>query len=178
MEEETMSDPLGKVTEGKDIVGKIQNFLAGFIGYIDRERRRDADKLLRETVAQRYEEQWDRISELQRQFVSEGAIESVDDLEAAAIKLRGFIDRVDGAAYGYAGFFDAVRVHKEELESLYEYDLALLEGVDKVSNAIDNIASSVGTDGLPAAIRNLVTICQEAVDIYNRRDEVILATGN
>jgi hypothetical protein len=162
MEEETMSDPLGKVTEGKDIVGKIQNFLAGFIGYIDRERRRDADKLLRETVAQRYEEQWDRISELQRQFVSEGAIESVDDLEAAAIKLRG----------------DAVRVHKEELESLYEYDLALLEGVDKVSNAIDNIASSVGTDGLPAAIRNLVTICQEAVDIYNRRDEVILATGN
>ncbi len=173
-----MSDPLGKVTEGKDLVGKIQNFLSGFIGYIDRERRRDADKLLRETVAQRYEEQWARISQVQRQFISEGNLELVDDLEAAAIKLRGFIDRVNGAAYGYAGFFDAVRVHKDELESLYEFDLALLEGAGGISGAIDNVAASVGTDGLPAAIRHLVTVSQESVDIFNRRDEVILATGN
>jgi hypothetical protein len=173
--EKAMSDPLGKVTEGKDIVGKIQNFLSGFIGYIDKDRRRDADKMLRETIAQRYEELWSRISELQRQLVSEGKLELVDDLESAAIKLRGFINRIKGAAYGYTGFFDAVRVNKEELERLYAYDLALLEGVDQLSSAIDNVAASFGTDGLPAAIRHLVTLSQEANDAYARRDEVILA---
>ncbi len=123
-----MSDPLGKITEGKDLIGKVRNFLAGFIGYFDRENRREADKLLRETIAQRYEEQWGRISELQRQFVSEGQLELIDDLEAAAIKLRAFIDRVKGASYGYAGFFDAVRINRDELERIYEYDIALLEG--------------------------------------------------
>jgi hypothetical protein len=171
-----MSDPLGKVTEGKDLIGKIRNFLAGFIGYIDREGRRDADKILRETVAQRYEEQWSRISELQRQLVSEGNIEYVDDLEAAAIKLRGFVDRVKGAAYGYAGFFDAVRIHKEELEKLYEFDLALLEGVGRIASAVDNASASVGTDGFPASIRHLTNLSQEAIDTYNRRDEVIIAS--
>ncbi len=42
-----MGDPLGKITEGKDALGKIRNFLAGFVGYVDRENRREADKLLR-----------------------------------------------------------------------------------------------------------------------------------
>jgi hypothetical protein len=41
----------------------------------------------------------------------------VDDLEGAAIKLRQFIDRVRTASYGYAGFFDAVKVRSEELDT-------------------------------------------------------------
>lgn len=172
-----MSDPLGKITEGKDLIGKIRNFIAGFVGYVDRENRREADKILRETTAQRYEEVWSRISELQRQLISEGKLELVDDLEASAIKLRAFIDRTKGASYGYAGFFDAVRVHSEELERIYEYDIALLEGVQKLTDAVDNVAASIGTDGLPAAIRHLVSLSQETIDTYNRRDEVILATS-
>jgi hypothetical protein len=178
-EEERMeSDPLGKITEGKDLIGKVRNFLSGFVGYVDRENRREADKLLRETIAQRYEEQWSRISELQRQLISAGQLELVDDLEAATIKLRAFVDRVKGASYGYAGFFDAVRIHSDELEKVYEYDIALLEGAQNIAGAVDNVAASIGSDGLPAAIRHLISLSQEAIDVYNRRDEVILTTGS
>ena len=173
-----VSDPLGKITEGEDLIGKVRNFLAGFVGYVDRENRREADKLLRETIAQRYEEQWGRISELQRQLVSEGQLELVDDLEAATIKLRAFVDRVKGASYGYAGFFDAVRIQSDELAKVYEYDAALLEGAQNIANAVDNVAASFGSDGLPASIRHLISLSQEAIDVYNRRDEVILTTGS
>ena len=170
-----MSDPYGKITEGKDLIGKIRNWLAGFTGYVQRENRRDADKLLRETVAQRYEEQWNRISQLQRQLIADGKLELVDDLEAANIKLRAFVDRARHASYGYSGFFDAVRVNQAELTKIYEYDATLLENVKKISDAVDNLNASLGTDGLPAAIRNLVSLSQEVVDAYNRREEVILA---
>jgi hypothetical protein len=171
-----MSDPLGKITEGKDLIGRIRNFLSGFTGYLDRENRREADKLLRQTIAQRYEEQWDRISQLQRQLISEGRLELVDDLEAANIKLRAFVDRARHASYGYSGFFDAVRVNEAELTRIYEFDSALLENVTKLAGAVDNVGASIGTDGLPAAIRNLVTLSQDSVDAFNRREEVILAT--
>ncbi|MCJ7708754.1 MAG: hypothetical protein MUO38_14200 [Anaerolineales bacterium] len=170
-----MSDALGKITEGKDLLGKIRNFLSGFVGYVDRENRREADKLLRGTIASRYEEQWSRLSEIQRQLIGSGQLEYVDDLEAAAIKLRTFVDRIKGASYGYAGFFDAVHINKGELEKIYAYDLALLENAQKISAGVDNVAASVGSDGLPAAIRNVVGQSQEVIDIYNRRDEVILA---
>ena len=168
-------DPLGKITEGKDLLGKIRNFLSGFVGYVKREDRREADKLLRESIALRYETQWSRISALQRQLIGSGQVELLDDLEAAAIKLRAFIDRVKGAAYGYAGFFDAVRINQPELEKLYAYDLALLESAQKLAGAVDNVEASLGTDGLPAADRNLVALSQDAVDTYDRRDEVLLS---
>lgn len=169
-----MSDPLGKITEGKDLLGKIRNFLAGFVGYVDRENRRAADKILRETIAARYEEQWARISEAQRQLIAEGKLEFVDDLEAAAIKLRAFIDRVKTGAYGYSSFFDAVSINSDELEKLYAYDAALLEGAEEIGRAIDNVVASLGTDGLPAALRNLTALAQQAVDAYNQREEAIM----
>lgn len=170
-----MTDPLGKITEGKDLLGKIRNFLAGFVGYLDRENRREADKMLREDLARRYRDLWGRVSQLQRQLTAEGQLEWVDDLEGAAIKLQTFADRIQGAAYGYSGFFDAARVNERELTQLYQYDLALLEGVDRLSSAIDNVAASAGADGMPAAVRHLVSLSQESVDAFNRREQVVLA---
>ncbi|NMB59885.1 MAG: hypothetical protein GYA12_12005 [Chloroflexi bacterium] len=169
-----MSDFLGRVTEEQDIFKKILGKIPGFSGYFDRQNRRAADQLLRQVVADRFEEQWQRLSGLQRDLISQGEIASVDDLEAAAIKLRQFVDRVRTAAYGYAGFFDAIKINQEELAQLYQYDLSLLESVDAVKNAIDNVETSVGSDGLPAAIRNLVSVAQQSVEAFNRRSEVIM----
>ena len=169
-----MTDPLGKITEGKGLVGKIRNFLSGFLGYVDQGNRRDADKMLRDVIAQRFEEQWGRISGLQRDFISQGEIEYVDDIEAAAIKIRTFADRIKTASYGYAGFFDAVNIKSEELEKIYAFDLELLEKCEQLVRAVDNVEQSIGTDGLPASIRNLVSLSQEVIDTYNRRDEVVL----
>ncbi|MEX0787292.1 MAG: hypothetical protein WD906_00315 [Anaerolineales bacterium] len=170
-----MTDPLGKITEGKDLLGKIRNFLAGFVGYVDRENRREADKMLREDLARRTREQWSRISDVQRQLAGAGQLEWLDDLEAAAIKLQTFADRIQGAAYGYSGFFDAARVNERELSQLYQYDLTLLEGVQRVSSAVDNVAASMGTDGMPAAVRNVVSLSQECIDAFDHREEVVLA---
>jgi hypothetical protein len=164
-----------KITAGKDFLTKIAGKVPGFSGYIERQDRRNSDKLLREVIAARFEEQWGRVSGLQREFISAGEIGRVDDLERAAIKLRTFTDRVRTASRGYSGFFDAVKINQEELTRLYEYDNTLLEMVEEVGRAIDHVAASVGTDGLDAAIRNLESVAQQCIDAFNRREEVVLS---
>lgn len=164
-----------KVQSDMDPFKKIASKIPGFSGYIERQSRRDADKLLREQIADRFDEQWQRISALQRQFISEGEIAYVDDLEAAAIKLRQFIDRVRRAPRGYSSMFEAVKINEEELAQLYVYDAAMLELVDEVSRAIDNVEASIGSDGLPAALRNLSSVAQQCVEVYNRRSEAVYA---
>jgi hypothetical protein len=172
-----MSDQLfGKISSEMDPFKQILSKIPGFSGYMERQNRRDSDKLLRETVADRFEEQWQRISSLQREFISQGEITYVDDLEAAAIKLRAFIDRVRRATRGYSGLFDAVKINETELAQLYQYDATLLNQVDEISRAIDNVEASVGSDGLPAAIRHLTTVAQQAVQAFDRREEVIIGT--
>ena len=168
-----MSDILNKIREDQDVFGKLLSKVPGFNGYIDRENRRSADKILRESIASRFEEQWRRISGLQRDLISQGGLAYIDDMEGAAIKLRQFIDRVKTASYGYAGFFDAVKVNSEELEQIYQYDLWMLSLVDEIARAIDNVEAAMGTDGLAASIRGLTRLAREAVEAFEKRSQVI-----
>lgn len=169
-----MDDFLQRVSGQEDFFKKILPKLPGFKGYIDREDRRAADKLLRESIADRFESLWGRISDLQKDAIAGGNLEIVDDLESAAIKIRQFIDRVRTASYGYAGFFDPIKIKTDELDQIYQYDFQLLSMEDEVSNGIDNVSASFGTDGLPASIRHLTTVAQNCLDSFDRRKEVII----
>jgi hypothetical protein len=163
-----------KVTEDMDPFKKILNKVPGFGGYIERQKRRDSDKLIREYLFDQFRKLEGRVSRMQRDFISQGEIKYVDDLEATAIKLRTFADRIKTAARGYSGLFDAVNVNEAELTQIYEYDSSMLDLVDEVDRAIDNVESSVGTDGLPAAIRHLETKAGDCIQAFNDRENVIL----
>lgn len=173
-----MSDLYDKVTGYQDIFKKILGKVPGFSGYIERQNRRASDKLLREAVANHFEEQWQRISGLQRDLISQGGIAYVDEMEGAALKLRQFIDRVRTASYGYSGLFDAIKINENELAQLYQYDLALLQSADELGRAVDNIETSIGSDGLPAAIRHLTGLAQQAVTAFNKRSEAMVGGVN
>jgi hypothetical protein len=163
-----------RVTNSMDIFKKLASKIPGFKGYVDRQNRRDSDKLIRDTLFRRFRELEGRVSDLQVDFINQGEIEQTDDLEKAALRLRTFADKVHTAPRGYAGLFDAIKINEPELAKLYEFDATLLDKADEIGRAIDNIQESVGTDGLPAAIRNLQTLSKECVKIYERRQEVVV----
>jgi len=48
---------------------------------------------------------------------------------------------------------------------------------DEVGRAVDNIEASVGSDGLPAALRNLTSVSQRAIDVFDLRDQSIYGAG-
>ena len=165
---------LGKVTGDMDVFKKILSKIPGFNGYMERQSRRDSDKLIREAIFDRFRDMEGRVSRLQRDFISQGQIASIDDLEATAIKLRTFADRVRTATRGYSGLFDAVKIGEEELAKLYEYDAAMLDLADEVSQAIDNVEASVGSDGLTAAIRHLESTAIRCIETFDLREQVIM----
>ncbi len=168
-----MTDYYDKIKDSQGLFGKIAGMIPGFNDYMDREQRREADKMLRDNIANRYSEQLSRISDLQVQLLTSGGIDFVDDLQDAATRLQRFIDTVKTAAMGYAGLFDAIKVNEAELQKLYNFDLSLLEYASKVAAAVDNVETSIGGDGLAAAMRHLSSVIGEANTTYERRKEVL-----
>jgi len=169
-----MDDFFQKVTSQQDPFKKLASYIPGFGGYIERQNRRDADKLLRDTVARRFDEQWKRTSQLQTDMVSNGMISFVDDMEQAAIQMRTFIDKISTAPRGYSGMFDAVKINEKELEAIYQFDAAFFDLAEQVGRANDNVEASLGDEAaLPAAIRNLTSLARTATETYNRRSEVV-----
>ncbi len=173
-----MTDMYQNVSGQVDPFKKLVSYIPGFGGYVERQNRRDADKLVRDTVARRFNELLKRTSNLQSDMVSAGKIEYVDDVEKAAIQLRTFIDKISTASRGYSGLFDAVKINEKELEQLYNFDLAFFELADQVAHGLDNVEASMGDEtALPAAIRNLTTLCRQAVETFNRRTEAFTGNG-
>jgi hypothetical protein len=173
-----MDEFFEKVKSQQDPFKRLASMIPGFGGYVERQNRRDADKLLRDTVARRFDEQWKRVSQLQVDMVSQGMIQYVDDMERAALQLRTFIDKLTTAPRGYSGLFDAVKINEKELEAIYQYDAAFFDLAGQVGRALDNVEASLGDEtALPAAIRNLTSLARMAVENYNRRMEVVVGDG-
>ena len=170
-----MSDLLDQITSDQDPFTKIASKVPGFSGYIERQSRRAADKILRETIGDLFKELWKRVGNVQQDMVSQGDLSNLDDMEKAATKIQTFIDKITGASYGYAGFFDAIKINEEELSKIYEFDAAMLEYFDTISRAIDNVEASMGSDGIHAAISQMVNLTRELVSSFEGRDQVLVS---
>lgn len=172
-----MSDLFQKITDARGMLEKLVDKIPGFHGYMEKEARREADKLLRDTIANRYGEQLDRIGMLQTQLIAGGGLEYVDDLQDAATRLQRFIDTVKTAARGYSGFFDAVKVKETELAKLYAFDNALLDNAGQIAQAVDGVEAAINSnESIPAAIRKLTSLVAECNTTFERRREVLTAS--
>jgi hypothetical protein len=164
-----------KVTEAMGGLESLAAKIPGYSGYKEKETRREADKLLREQLARSFDEQRRHLLELQKQLISSGQIVLLDDMDSAAVKLQTLIDRIRTASYGYAGFFDAVKVKENELDALYEFDSALVEQVGNVEAALERIRSALAAQaGVAEAITDLTTVVRDINDLFTKRQDVIL----
>jgi len=164
-----------KVTERLSGLEKLVAKLPGFKGYKARETRREADKLLRDQLVRLFTEVRERLSGLQLELLGSGQLALVDDLERAVGKLQLLIDRVKMARYGYAGFFDAIKVKEEQLNALYNFDNRLLEQIPALSSAVDKLAAAIPTrEGVTERIREIIQLVADLNTQWSHREETIL----
>ncbi|HEX3559964.1 MAG TPA: hypothetical protein VHU19_12220 [Pyrinomonadaceae bacterium] len=139
--------------------------IPGYGGYVTKERRRDADKLHREHLADRLRAAKQPLNELMRELSSAGRLFEVGPVDRVLKKIDQIENRVRFASYGYAGFFDAVKIEEPQLERLYQFDLALVERVERLERlARESGPKSSNAEGLKAAAAEL----EAAVDDLNR----------
>ncbi len=170
----SIQNPLETIQDLQNAVERLASRIPGFAGYKARETRREADKLLRATIAQRLMEQVQRLSEVQRALLRQGGLRWLDDVEAAVVRLQTLADQIRTASYGYAGVFDAVKINEPQLARLYAFDQQLLTTVDQLAEAITRLQAAVGQDDFATALANLMRLARAAQTAFQRREEVLL----
>ena len=172
-----MVDTYGKVQDSRTGLEKLADVIPGWGGYQERQNRRKADQLLRQTLAEKLAGQRRNLDVAQKDLISHGKIDLIDDVGSAVTQLQTFMDRIRTASYGYSGMFDAVRINQDELEQMYNFDAALFEYVDRLDAATGRLreAISVG-EGLVETIRIIQDICREANSTFDQREHLILGS--
>lgn len=121
----------------KQTIGNIANAIPGYAGYQSKDRRRDADRILRERLTGQYNAQRDHLTRIQQDAVRNNNLALVSDLEGANQQLSRLISRLRVAPTGYAGWFDAAQIQEVDLDLIYQFDATLASGVDELSSTLD-----------------------------------------
>jgi hypothetical protein len=172
-----VGDIFGKVKDSRNLLQKLGSIIPGWKGYQERQERRKADQIMRQTLAEKMAAQRKRLDVAQQELINSGKIDLVDDVGRAVTQLQTFIDRVRLASYGYSSLFDAVKINQDELAQMYNFDIALFEYVDRLNTANDRLREAIATgDGLNEVIRIVQDICREANSTFDEREHVILGT--
>ncbi|NIT35776.1 MAG: hypothetical protein GTN49_04645 [candidate division Zixibacteria bacterium] len=159
----------------RGMVEWMMKYVPGYRGYVEKETRREADKLLREHLAGRLREGKKKIQRVRDKLVEESKLDRLDDVDRVDLIFENVVDRLGFASYGYAGFFDAARVDEEALDRLYEYDEALAKAIDGILAKAEAVAAAGGDVKKPLA--ELKAELRAFEDKLDKRKETILGVS-
>lgn len=149
----------------RDWIDKISAKIPGYSGYIDRENRRDADKRHRESLANDIRAIKAPLNDVMKDLTNGGRLFEVTPVDTAIKKLDKIENRVRFATYGYAGFFDAVKIEQAQLDAIYRFDLSLVEQVEKMEADLAELRAQAGTaEGLKTSAAKLIA----SIDAFDR----------
>jgi DNA repair exonuclease SbcCD ATPase subunit len=177
-----MKDIINRVTQtaqsGIDSASSIFSELPLIGDYQDKERRREADRKLRESIAVSLESARKRVVEIERSLLNKGKLPDLPRVDMAATKLQNLIDRIRTAPSGYAGFFAAEKIQEPELEKLRQFDERIAASVPAIDEDIERLEQAVeaGEDYAPA-LKDLLNNLGELDERMDHRKEAIRAAG-
>ncbi len=160
-----MGDGYERARERRNLLERLGAKIPGLKGYLDRELRRETDKMERDWIAGRLDRARQSVQAAIREWSRSGNLANLDLASSLEKLLDRFANRVRHADYGYTGFFDAVKVYEAELERLYEFDLALIERVEEITARIESLPKTASEP----ALRSLLEAVEEADRAFDER---------
>ncbi|HEX7175317.1 MAG TPA: hypothetical protein VF240_08675 [Pyrinomonadaceae bacterium] len=152
--------------------------IPGYGGYVQKERRRDIDKLHREHLADRLRTLKQTLNDVVRELTDGRRLMEVGPVDRAAKKVDMVENRVRYASYGYGGLFDVVKIEEPQLDRLYQFDLALVQKVEELEQHARALKDGAGTaEGLKGAAANLERALDEFNRAFDERSRSINDTG-
>lgn len=156
----------------RNIVERIAAAIPGFAGYLERETRRDVDKLQRDFCADKLFAQKTPIKRVLDELISGGELDGIAPFETLMNRIDRVAQRIRNADRGYSGLFDTVKVDEDDLMRVYEYDLSLAEAVTEVAHKVSEL-DPADRAKLLAKVKELVELVDRVDAFFGKREEIL-----
>ena len=121
------------------VLKSVARIFPGMPSYQEREGLRTQDKIIRERLAARIDEQVNHLQEIQSKLTNKAILQPLAHLDRQSRRIMRLADTIRFASYGYAGLFAGVKVDEQKLAQLYDYDLSLHQDIEELAVAIGNL---------------------------------------
>jgi hypothetical protein len=158
-------------SENRGLLESILRYIPGFRGYLEKDYRQESDYLLRKSMADRLQRSKQGLDDFLLQMVNAGQLDRLADGERAKNRLDRLILKMRAAVRGYSGFFDFVRVDIAVLDRVYEHDMAMVQEVEALATAIEQLAAK--PDPAAASIADLLQRIESVEQRFDQRGKLL-----
>jgi hypothetical protein len=156
---------------------RIAAALPGFRGYKEKELRRESDKLIRNNLTLKLSKDKDNVRGIAQRIVDKRYLDVLPDIDRLNAKMDRITEKVNHASYGYAGFYDTVKIKEEHLDRMITFDNQLLDEVDALTASIEDLKAQLLSNNFSNLKDKIQTITDKfelLEDTFDKREQVIL----
>lgn len=159
--------------------GPVETFLRrlpGFRGYLEKEYRRESDRMARDYLADRLQRAKQSIDALARALANAGRLETLPELDRLRGRVDKLVGRIRGAVQGYSGFFDFVKVDEARLDDVYQHDMDLVQQVEALEQSLAGLPEP--QEQFAGRLRGLFEELEKLDRRWSQRDELLRGWEN
>lgn len=159
---------------------RILAALPGFRGYKEKELRRESDRLIRNHLYQRMSAAENDLKGIFQKLSDHRAFDVLTDVDRLVARFDRVAEKVNHATYGYAGFFNVVKIEEEGLDRMTDFDSKMVENVEKIVQEVAAFKSEVVQQDLRNAkerVQHLSDVLESFEQAYDSRQEVIIGVS-
>jgi hypothetical protein len=175
------------MSENKDVYAQAKNqmrlseriaaALPGFRGYKEKELRRESDKLVRNNLTLKLSKDKDNVRSIAQRIADKRYLDVLPDIDRLTAKMDRITEKVNHASYGYAGFYDIVKIKEDNLDRMITFDNQLLDEVDALTASIEDLKAQLlsgNYSNLKDKIQAITDKFELLEDTFDKREQVIL----
>ncbi|NIR86503.1 hypothetical protein GWO13_02595 [Candidatus Bathyarchaeota archaeon] len=166
-----------KAKEEMRLSERILAEIPGFRGYKEKEIRRETDKLIRNSLYRKLTEARKDLKEVFQQLSDQRLHEVLTDMDRLVMRFDRVSEKINHASYGYAGFFNIVKVEEEKLDKMIDFDSSLVSDVKKIVEETGTFKGEVRKrkfKGAKKRIEKLRDLLESLEKAFDEREGTIL----
>jgi hypothetical protein len=155
---------------------RIAAALPGFHGYKEKELRRESDKLVRNNLYLKLTKDKDNVKSISQKIADKRYMDALTDIDRLNVKMDRITEKVNHASYGYAGFYDIVKIKEENLDRMITFDNQLLDEVNALTASIEELKTQLLSNNFANLKDKIQTIADKfelLEDTFDKREQVI-----
>jgi hypothetical protein len=156
---------------------RIAAALPGFRGYKEKELRRESDKLVRNNLYLKLTKDKDNVKSISQKIADKRYMDVLTDIDRLNAKMDRITEKVNHASYGYAGFYDIVKIKEENLDRMITFDNQLLDEVNALTASIEDLKTQLLSNNFANLKDKIQTIADKfelLEDTFDKREQVML----
>jgi len=173
-------DVYDKASKQMRLSERIAAALPGFRGYKEKELRRESDKLIRNHLYLKISQARNDLKTVFQKLSDRRSFDVLTDMDRLVARFDRVSEKVNHASYGYAGFFDIVKVEEGALDRMIDFDNQLVGSADKIVTEVSTFKSEVSKQKFDKAKERVQTLSDTLEDFeetFDKRQEVILGVS-